>query len=798
MRIHSLSVAVALALGLCAHALATPVDLDLPAQPLADALARFSEATGIKVAYSPTDVAGKRSAAVRGQLEPDQALALLLAGSGLGGSVQGHLASVTAGVPDGALQLDSVNVTGLGEVAGSSITEGTQSYTTGVMRTATKLNLSGRETPQSVTVVTRQRMDDQGVNTINDVVKNTTGVTLQKYGPERQRFVARGFTVDNIMYDGLPITLSTYTQDVISAADMAIFDRVEVVRGATGLMQGAGSPAAAINLVRKRPTATPQVSLTGSAGSWDSYRAELDASSALNDSGTLRGRVVTAYQDKDSYQDVTGTERGVFYAIGEADLTDDTTLTVGASYQNDNKDSDWGGLPTAPDGRDLHLSRSTYVGNDWAYWDTTNTFLFSELEHRFDNGWTLHAAGSKLWGRIDMLGSYLSYSGTTLSQGSGRYLYTDDHDSYDVYANGPFQLLGRTHELVVGASHREESFDGHGGWGTTADRLNPFTWDSGRVAKPNYYLRAWGLKTDSEQNAVYATTRISVTDPLKVILGGRLDWYDYEGENMSNNVVKPQNGYSITRNVTKYAGAIYDLNETYSVYASYTDIFKPQNNQDTSGAVIQPMTGKNYEIGLKAAYFDGALNASAALFQVDQENRAKLLNDQNACHSYPAVSCYEAAGKVRSQGIDLELTGAITPDWQLSAGYTYVEATYKKDANKANEGKLFDTDQPRHLFKLATTYTLPGELDRWRVGGSLNAQNAIYNEGGSGASAWRIEQDAYTLVDLMVGYKVSEHLDTRLNFNNVFDKRYYTGIGSTTNVIYGEPRNAMLTMKWSL
>ncbi|WP_263140625.1 TonB-dependent siderophore receptor [Pseudomonas sp. RIT-PI-AD] len=798
MRTHTLNTLAALALGLSANAWAAPVEIDLPAQPLADALVRFGQETGLKVAFSQSEVAGRQAPAVQGRLEPQQALAQLLAGSGLNGSLQGGIASVSATEPD-AMQLQSVNVTGQADVAGSAITEGSRSYTTGAMQTATKLNMSVRETPQSVTVITRQRMDDQAMNNLNDVVKNTTGVTLQKYGPERQRFVARGFTVDNIMYDGLPTSLSTYTQDVISAADMAMYDRVEIVRGATGLMQGAGNPAAAINLVRKRPTVTPQASVTGSAGTWDSYRTELDVSGALNDSGSLRGRVVGAYQDKDSYQDVGESQRGLLYAIGEADLTDATTLTVGASYQNDNKGSDWGGLPTARDGSDLHLSRSAYMGSDWAYWDTTNTFLFSELEHRFDNGWKMRLAGSKLWGRIDMLGSYLGYSGDTLTQGSGRYIYTNDHDSYDAYASGPFQLLGRTHELVIGASNREESFDGHGGFGTTSTNFDPFRWDSGSVAKPNYYLRGWGLKTDAEQNGVYATARLNLADPLKVILGSRLDWYDYEGENMSNNVTKPQNGYTITRNVTRYAGVIYDLNDTYSVYASYTDIFKPQNNVDISGEVIEPMTGKNYEVGLKGAYFDGALNASAALFQVDQENRAKLLDDQAFnCPGYPAVSCYEAAGKVRSQGIDMELTGALTDHWQLSAGYTYVEAKYKKDTNKANEGKLFDTDQPRHLFKLSTTYTLPGDLERWRVGGSLNAQNAIYNEGGAGSSAWRVEQDAYTLVDMMVGYKVSEHVDTRLNLNNVLDKRYYSGIGGNTNMIYGEPRNAMLTVKWSL
>ncbi|WP_437883745.1 TonB-dependent siderophore receptor [Pseudomonas sp. LRF_L74] len=696
---------------------------------------------------------------------------------------------------DAVLELQKTDVNAQG-VRGQATTENTQSYTTGVVNSSTKLPMSIRETPQSVSVITRQRMDDQGLSDLNDVIKNTTGLSVQKYGPERQRYVARGFTVDNIMYDGLPMSISTYSQDVITAADTAMFDRVEIVRGATGLMQGAGNPAAAINMVRKKPTVAPQVSVSASAGSWDTYRTELDASGALNDNGTLRGRFVTAYEERGTYLEEGGGDRGLLYGITEADLNDSTTLTVGASYQNDHKDSDWGGLPTATNGNDLNLSRSTYLGNDWAYWDTSTTHLFGELEHRFANDWKLHLAADKMWGRINMLGSYLGYSGTTLNQYSGKYTYTNDYDSYDGYLSGPVKLFGRDHEVVVGASNRQETFDGHGGWlnDATGPNINPNTWDSGSVAKPGFDMYRWTLKFQSEQKGVYATTRLNIADPLKVILGARLDWYDYDTGVASSS-------YKITRNVTRYAGVIYDLNETYSLYASYTDIFKPQTNLDPSYSVLKPMTGKNYEVGIKGEYFDGALNVSAAVFQINQENRAKQLDKATYCPS-PAYAtnfnCYEAAGEVESKGIDLELTGALSENWQFSAGYTFVEAKYKKDTNKANEGKLFDTDQPRHLFKVSTTYQLPGNLDKWRVGGSLNSQNGIYNAGGSGTSAWRIEQDAYTLVDLMLGYKVSENVDTRINFNNVFDKKYYSGIGSTTNVIYGEPRNAMFSVKWTL
>jgi outer membrane receptor for ferric coprogen and ferric-rhodotorulic acid len=713
---------------------------------------------------------------------------------------------VTAEKPNSAVQLQATQIDAQG-VQGQATTEGTKSYTTGAMATGTKLPLSIRETPQSVSVITRQRIEDQGMKDLNDVVKYTPGLTVNQYGPARQSYKARGFEVDNIMYDGLPTTVSMYTQDVITAADLAIYDRVEIVRGATGMMQGAGNPAAAINMVRKRPTATPQASIEGSLGTWDRYRTEADVSGPLNSEGTLRGRVVTAYQEHGSFQDYVSSERGLFYAITEADLTENTTLTVGASYQNDNKNDNWVGLPDKPGGKDFSFDRDTFYGPDWAYWDTTNTQLFSDVEHRFENGWKLKLAMTKMWGRQHMLGTsndcYYNKSGCeTLTPSYGRYNTVNDHSSYDAVVSGPFQLLGREHELVVGTSYREEQLDMTGGYGAIfySDGSGPVTgidtpsWDPTNTDKPtNIDMRAWGQNTDEKQTGTYVTTRLNIADPLKVILGARLDWYEIDFENSAMGAVTAANVYKVTRNLTRYAGVVYDLNDTYSVYASYTDIFKPQTKFDTSGSVLDPIEGENYEIGLKGEYLDGALNATVALFQVDQLNRAvDDLSSPNPCPFAPTSfnPCQRASGKVRSQGIDFEVAGAITENWNASASFTYVEAKYKQDLNEENEGEYYDPTIPRHLYKVATTYNLPGELNKWRVGGDVLGQSST-------KSAQGLEQDTYSVVGLMLGYKVSENIDTRVNINNLFDKHYYNGI-AFNNLNYGAPRNAMFSVKWTL
>ncbi|UXZ95515.1 TonB-dependent siderophore receptor [Pseudomonas phytophila] len=784
---------IALALGFSANAFAAPVRLDIPAQPLAASLAQLGKASGMTVTFDPQQVAGKQAPTVSGNLEPAQALQRLLVGSGLTASVEGNSARVIQPQPtQGAIALDGVNINADYGLAGVATTEGTNSYTTGSMSTATKLPLSIRETPQSVSVITRQRIEDQGMNDVNDVVKYAPGVTLRKFGQDRQQFLARGFTIDNLMYDGLPTILSTFTQDTLAEADLALYDRVEVVRGATGLMTGSGSPSATLNLVRKRPTATPQVSITTSAGSWDRYRTEVDASNKLNDSGTVRGRVVAAYQDEKSFVDERNKQRQTFYGILEADLNDATTWTIGASKQKDDATSDWGSLPSGRNGENLGFSRSTFLSGDWAYWNRDNVSVFTDLTHRFDNGWNAKLAASKIWAESDTFSNYLSFPfpdpGVGYEQGAGQYDTKDTQTNLDGSFSGPFTLFGREHDLSVGVSHRQEKFDQRGGfWAGYA--VDPFNINPGTVPKPTADTRtAYASKNVATENAAYAVARFNPIDPLHVIVGSRLSWYDYDNQSGTGD-------YKVTQEVTPYAGVIYDLNDTYSVYASYTEIFKPQSEQNIAGSALKPMTGESYEIGLKGEYFDGALNASVALFDMTQENRAYAITPQPASCTQQSRTCNQAAGEVRSRGIDTEISGAITPNWQVSAAYTYLLSQYVKDAD--NEGRRFGPDQPKQLFKAATSYNLEGDLNKWRVGADVLAQSDTFNR--VGTANGHATQDAYSVVGLMAGYKFDEHWDGRVNFNNVFDTKYWQGIptGSGSGV-YGDPRNLMFSVKWTL
>ena len=664
-----------------------------------------------------------------------------------------------------------------------STTEGSSSYTTGSMSTATKLPMTMRETPQAVTVITRQRMDDLAMTDINDVVKATPGLFLDfSSGPGRQSYSARGFDIDNLMYDGIP---SGYQGATVGAQpNLAMFDRVEVVRGATGLVTGAGNPSAAINLVRKRPLAEQKVTQTGAAGSWDDYRGELDASSPLNDNGTLRGRVVTSYRDANSFVDGAEEQHGLFYAVTEADLSDDTTLTLGFSHQKDKTNYFWGASMIGLDGHHLDLPHSYNPGTDWENKDQEINTVFAELRHYLANGWQLQLNANYAEQNALFTGSYQSrWVDNTLARTVYQSAHDENQAGLDAFASGPFEAFGRTHELVVGASKRIYDMD-------TRDYAPYDTNWPLNAGKPDF-VHTGNVREVTTQDGLYMTTRLSLADPLKLILGGRLDWYDYDNRDAEGD-------YKVTRNVTRYAGLIYDLDDHHSVYASYSDIFTPQSSKDTSATPVKPIIGKNYEVGIKGEYFDGGLNASLALFRIDQENRAV----QVFVPDCPQSACYEASGEIRSQGIDFELQGALTENWQVGGGYTYARVhTLKDAANPQNENQRFDTDTPEHMFKMSTVYHFQGPLEKLRVGGNISWQSRMYNDVELlDGSHYRLKQGAYATTDLMAGYRVNQHLDLQLNANNIFDREYYSSISKSVKYggdTYGSPRNLLLTAKYS-
>lgn len=704
-------------------------------------------------------------------------------------------AALAAEMPAGAASanepvqaLPAVTVTGEGL---GSVSEGTDSYTIGVTSTATKLRLSPRETPQSLSVVTRQHMDDQALLSVRDVLDATPGISSRQLDSERVSFSARGFAIDNFMYDGVPTNIEGAYAFGDSALDTVIYDRVEVIRGATGLMTGAGEPSAAINLVRKRPLPGFAASAGVTVGSWDFYRGEADISTPLTADGRIRGRVSAAYQDKKSYIDLYQQKRSVFYGVIEADITSNTLLTLGTDYQQTRPTgTTWGGFPLFySDGSRTDFRRSVTTAAGWSEWETESRTLFATLEHRFANGWmargTFSHAENDYDARLLWLTGYPDRA-TGLGMKGGalaHYVGNRQQNTVDLYATGPFQLAGRRHELVLGftGNHQRVVNDNYPPLDAAAPVGNFYDWN-GSYPEPNWSDTATGGdRAKTRQTGAYAAARFSLADPLTLIAGARVsnwktDQYSWGAEY----------SYDHDNVVTPYVGLIYDLNDTYSVYASYTEIFKPQSYRDASGKYLDPVEGKNYEVGLKGEFMQGRLNASAAVFEVKQDNLAqvdvgRLLPDGS--------QAYYAAQGTRTRGFELELAGEVARGWNMFAGYTHYIA---EDA----DGKPVNTTAPRSMFKLFTTYRLPGAWRRLTVGGGVSWQSRTFSDAIGPQGETEVGQGSYALINLMARYEFDRQLSATLHINNLADKKYYTQMGFYNQGFYGAPRNAMLTLKY--
>ncbi|KAI2669355.1 TonB-dependent siderophore receptor [Pseudomonas sp. TNT3] len=778
---------------------AAPVKVSIAVQPLSSALTELGMQTNLQILYSPDQVAGIKSRAVSGSLEPSQALSELLKGTGISFQINGNTVTLVSG-GGASLQLGATTISG--QALGLT-TEDTGSYTTGATTTATKLPLTLRETPQSVTVVTRQQMDDRGAQSIADVLRNTPGISVQQYDSDRTEYSARGFAITNFQYDGVNTIYDGVYDEGATHVDMATYDRVEVIKGATGLMTGSGDPSATVNLVRKKPTKEFKASITGTAGSWDNYRTEGDISGPLNDTGTVRGRFVGAYQDKDSYIDHYSQKKDVYYGILEADLTDDTLLTFGIDNQSVTpRGSSWTGNPVYfSDGGRTDFSRSFNPGADWSRRDFDTTTYFASLEQALANDWKLKLSLNQKTTDHDTQLASASGGNPDRATGEGMFLYWgrwEGHrvqDTADVNVSGPFSLGGREHELVAGfmASHSRQT---GATYDTSAFSLVPgsiYDWN-GTLPKQEFPKNGKYERTQS-QNGIYLATRLRPTDDLSFILGSRLSTFKYNEDysyNPGAGLDDTHASYKEHGVVTPYAGVVYDLNDTYSVYGSYTSIYQPQIYKDVNGSTLAPVEGNAYETGLKAAYFEGKLNASLAFFRIEQDNVAESIGTNPVTNE----GIYKAIDGATTNGVELELAGEVAPDWNVSAGYTYAR-TRDQDEQRIF-GYPLSTSKPEHVVRTFTTYRLPGALNQVTVGGGVSWQSAFYGKIYSAPAGdyTQIKQGGYTLVDLMTRYEYDDHLSFTVNANNVFDKKYLTGLGNFDTTFYGEPRNLQLTAKY--
>lgn len=675
-----------------------------------------------------------------------------------------------------AMLLPEINIedSSLGEEQSS---EQTGAYKINKSRGATKLNLAVKDTPQALTAITQQQMDDFGLNTLNDALNFTPSVNVEQTETDRTYYTARGFSITNFQVDSLAIPTAFDYPVVFGDVDTAAYDRIEVLRGANGLLAGTGNPAATVNYVRKRPTTDFQASVKGLLGSWDRGRVEGDVSGSLNDAQTVRGRLVAAYEDKNSYIDRYSKKRELVYGVMDFELSDSTLLTVGHSYQKDDPEGVlWGALPLVySNGNQIPYSRSASTSQDWTYWINETNDSFIELKSEYANGWQTTAqltrtetdSRSKLF---YVYGNPAPTDGSGLLAYTGKYSIESTNYVADAFASGPFMLAGREHELVVGGqwAKSDKEYDGvQGPFGLT----NLPEVVSGNYAEPQFGPNVDQGDINAKQRSVYSSAKFSLTDALNLIVGTR--YVDYDADDTSY-------GIDESRHASEwipYVGTVYALTDRINAYASYTEIFQPQSKVDINNKSLDPAEGETMEVGLKMDFNDKRALATISLFKTEQNNVAEVAGTRGS------QTYYSSQDGVTSKGIELDLSGEVLPGMQLMGGYTYVDI---EDA----EGDRTRLYIPKQTFKLASTYQFRSAPE-WKVGANVRWQSEIED------SSVDLEQDAYSVWGAMASYQVTPQLTTTLNVHNIFDEKYYTSFyGANGQTYYAAPRSATVSLNY--
>ncbi|HFH3054308.1 TPA: Fe(3+)-pyochelin receptor FptA [Pseudomonas aeruginosa] len=647
-----------------------------------------------------------------------------------------------------------------------------------------KVPLKPRELPQSASVIDHERLEQQNLFSLDEAMQQATGVTVQPFQLLTTAYYVRGFKVDSFELDGVPALLGNTAS---SPQDMAIYERVEILRGSNGLLHGTGNPAATVNLVRKRPQREFAASTTLSAGRWDRYCAEVDVGGPLSASGNVRGRAVAAYEDRDYFYDVADQGTRLLYGVTEFDLSPDTLLTVGAQYQHIDSITNMAGVPMAKDGSNLGLSRDTYLDVDWDRfkWDTYRAF--GSLEQQLGGGWKgkVSAEYQEADSRLRYAGSFGAIDPQTGDGGQlmgAAYKFKSIQRSLDANLNGPVRLFGLTHELLGGVTYAqgETRQDTARFLNLPNTPVNVYRWDPHGVPRPQIGQYTSPGTTTTTQKGLYALGRIKLAEPLTLVVGGRESWWDQD---------TPATRFKPGRQFTPYGGLIWDFARDWSWYVSYAEVYQPQADRQTwNSEPLSPVEGKTYETGIKGELADGRLNLSLAAFRIDLENNPQEDPDHPGPPNNPF---YISGGKVRSQGFELEGTGYLTPYWSLSAGYTYTSTEYLKDSQN-DSGTRYSTFTPRHLLRLWSNYDLPWQDRRWSVGGGLQAQSD-YSVDYRGVS---MRQGGYALVNMRLGYKIDEHWTAAVNVNNLFDRTYYQSLSNPNwNNRYGEPRSFNVSLR---
>ncbi len=655
-----------------------------------------------------------------------------------------------------------------------------------VSKGATGLPIAIKDTPQSISTLDKEDMANFGLTGSNDALRLATGVNVDQYETNRATFNSRGFEVQLTQIDGVGMTNDWAT--VVGQEDTFLFERIELIRGANAMLTGVGNASGTINYIRKRPTNVDGGEVNVTYGQWGQVRGALDYNKVLTQDGNWAGRLVVTHEDKDSYLRALNDKRSTVYGVIDGQIGDAGTLTFGATLNDSKQHSPmWGSLILRhADGTQADLPSSTSTSVDWTYWNTRSQNAFAEYTHQLAKGWEAKATYN--YRHYDEDVKLLYASGTLNADNTGlngwpyRAQKTVINRMFDLSLNGEFDALGRKHSVMVGASRstQSNSIDTYAfgaGQGSLLLPALPYGGDA-------YPEPTWGPRTPSSSGEqtltrAYGVTRLAVTDELKAILGFNAVKLEREGASGYGNAANSLS-YPDTRKTTPYAGLTYDFTPDVMGYVSYSTIFQNQDQTDINNNYLDPVKGKNVEVGVKSDWLNKQLMTTFALFKAEQLGLATYAGTRIDPSDPNNLISYYGPKDVKSKGFEFEATGRLSRDSRITVGYTRLILT-------GPDGKSIYDWVPRTTIN-AVFDTRISALPALRVGVAGRWQSEVVGPNAS--------QGAYLTADAFASYELNDKASVRLNLNNVLDKKYLRGIAY--GAIYGAPRNAAVTLNYKL
>ncbi|AZE08444.1 Ferrichrome-iron receptor [Pseudomonas chlororaphis subsp. aureofaciens] len=776
---------------------------NIPGGTLSDVLNRFAREAGITLSMTPAQLQGRQSAGLKGEYSTDQALGQLLNGSGLEALSQDGSSYVLRALPEtGALALPTTDIKGfaLGNALGSM-----EGYNATHSQIATKTSTALLETSQSVSVVTREQMDDQGSQTVSQTMRYTPGVLTNPYGAtHRYDYVAmRGFndgSVDNIYLDGLKSMGDSGTYSTMQV-DPYFLERVDILKGPSSVLYGRSSPGGLVALTSKKPLFEPYHQIQATVGTQGQRGMGFDFSGPVDDDKRIAYRLTGLADRSDTQFDHNKEKRYALAPTLSIDFTDDTSLTLQAYLQHDPDGGYHSGMPA--DGA-LHQRNGQRISENFfegepgidRYERDQQSFGY-QFEHRFNDVFTARQNFRYLDSKVKLDQVY-GYGWTTpTSNELNRYYTGGDEKLHAFIVDNMLQaefLTGATkHTVLMGADYQRRK--------TVVD------WTSGSVAPINAFDPVYGNSAITyydplsylrrlEQTGVYLQDLIEM-DQWRFSLGLRQDWVETSDENRLAEASRPV-GTEINDKRTKLtgrAGALYLFDNGLAPYISYSESFNPNSYADSAGNPLAPTDGTQWELGLKYQPPGTDDLYTASLFRIDQENLATKLPQENF---------YRAVGAVRSQGLELEAHLQLNDNLKLLGSYTFTDIEYSKSMistlstatdiieNKGNS----PTQAPRHMASLWADYKFDsGSLDGLRLGGGVRYVGYSWADAEN-----TMKVPSYTLFDASISYDLGKvglkGVDVRLNANNLTNESYIASCASLSFCYMGEERNVAATVSY--